>query len=158
MGSKLQKLTWDKPQGAIEMGLLHARTKTCFILDLIVSLQMLVWEAGWRLHWLYLPGSHDLGFAGESQHSNYMNVSWDLVCGGNWTDFSYIFILFCHRRLYVSSMIYVCIFVMRIRRVILCFLFFFCRLTSFFSSTLWGYLWLNWGPPQLQRPFSTGET
>lgn len=55
--------------------LLHGRTKTSFILDLIVSPQMLVREAGWNLHRLYLPGSHDLGSAGESQHSNYMNVS-----------------------------------------------------------------------------------
>ncbi len=33
---------------------------------IIMSLQVLVWEAGRHLHWLYLSGSHDPGPSGES--------------------------------------------------------------------------------------------
>lgn len=129
---------------------------------------MLVWEAGRHLHWLYLSGAHDPGPAGESAqfgfctqlHKCFMRFG---VC----RSFSifYLFGASPFTSLITFSMIYVCNFILIVFIFILK-----CakssafslplsifRLTSFFSSTLWGSWWLNWGPPPPQRPFSTGE-
>ncbi len=91
------------------------------------------------------------------------NVSWDLVCAGHLAFFICLVLPLSQILLHFPWFMFVilidysyvafkCAKSSAFSLLLIIF-----RLTSFFSSTLWGSWWLNWGPPPPPRPSSTGE-